>query len=375
MDKFFIKEVCNNLHLEGFEIIPSDVSLTIDDNIESLTFFKQDNGNIYFISIINNKNYNINTLDNIKKHIDELLKMYRLYFNSVIVLRVFLNNKYLENIEKVMEVKSPFIDQYIYYVFWQLSVEEDKIKIKSRKGQPTKILNIKGILEKSYLKSRKPNENTNYTVADSWVSGLRNKNNRLRIINKSPALTTSTILILISIYGFTVYADEGDFLETLIKYGAVSNDLVRNQGEYGRIITSTLLHANIEHLLSNILALAIFGSRVEKYMGKMHYFFIFMIGGALASVSTIIFQQGVSVGASGGIFALIGALVSISLICRQKIGEIDYQTFIIIIILNIAVGEMVPAINNLAHMVGLGFGIAVGIIYSLYRKKLKFRSM
>jgi len=74
------------------------------------------------------------------------------------------------------------------------------------------------------------------------------------------------------------------------------------------LITSIFLHANIGHLLSNILILFFFGMAVESELGKkmLLIFFLGAIAGDLLSLLVYPFEA-VSIGASAGIFALIGA--------------------------------------------------------------------
>jgi membrane associated rhomboid family serine protease len=128
-------------------------------------------------------------------------------------------------------------------------------------------------------------------------------------------------------------------------------------GEYHRMLTSGFLHGSITHLLFNMLALYWLGTPLEAMLGRWRYVLLYaaaLLGGSVASfcfspVNTL------SVGASGAIFGLMGAFVVVAV--KQKL---DLRPFAVLIILNLAIGFIVPNIDWIAHLGGLAVGAILG---------------
>lgn len=97
----------------------------------------------------------------------------------------------------------------------------------------------------------------------------------------------------------------------LFAWGANSASAVVRDGEYWRLLTATVLHGGAMHLLLNLYALWIAGAQVCRWFGNLQFLMIYW-GAALAgSALSLHFssQQSVSVGASGAVFGVLGALL------------------------------------------------------------------
>ena len=97
---------------------------------------------------------------------------------------------------------------------------------------------------------------------------------------------------------------------------------VKGNGEYYRIFTSMFLHADLNHLLNNMFVLFIIGKRYEESEGRFRLGLVYFLGGILASIASLSYNmimrnEIVSLGASGAIFALIGASVA-SVVKKQE---------------------------------------------------------
>jgi membrane associated rhomboid family serine protease len=103
----------------------------------------------------------------------------------------------------------------------------------------------------------------------------------------------------------------GPSAQTLIRMGAKESDLIVNHNEAWRLVSSTVLHAGLVHYFINMLALWFVGTAIERTHGLMAAAVLFIIpaiGGAI--LSAIFLPEYITVGASGGIFGLIGACLS-----------------------------------------------------------------
>jgi len=192
-----------------------------------------------------------------------------------------------------------------------------------------------------------------------------------------PHITYILMLIIIIMFLITNNSSPIKLQFNLIKYGGNFYSLVLN-GEYFRFFSSIFLHANWTHLLMNGFALFYLGIFIERIaITRSFYLSIFIIGGVLASMSSYFLAKQNSVGASGAIFALIGALFSIIWLSKDSIDK-DIRKKILrdvlfIIVINIALGLSIKNIDNYAHMGGLISGAVLTYILYKLNNKLLFK--
>ncbi|HZO46351.1 MAG TPA: rhomboid family intramembrane serine protease [Xanthobacteraceae bacterium] len=142
----------------------------------------------------------------------------------------------------------------------------------------------------------------------------------------------------------------------LFRSGAMYSDAF-NRGEYWRMITAGFLHANPLHILGNMLCLIIWGGPLEKRLGSLYFTVVYaagLVGGAIASHISHGATPFLSVGASGAISALLGALLALQLIGRIRL---DWSFFVVNISLNIALAIGISRIDWGAHLGGFLAGM------------------
>ena len=146
--------------------------------------------------------------------------------------------------------------------------------------------------------------------------------------------------------------------------GANYAPLVKN-GEIFRLITYAFLHGSIIHLLVNMYSLFIVGRQIENNFGKVRLLIIYFISALSGGLLSALFSDGISIGASGAIFGLLGALLYFGLHFRLYLTDALISKIIPIIILNLLIGFTVTGIDNACHIGGLigGFlaSMAVGV--------------
>ena len=140
------------------------------------------------------------------------------------------------------------------------------------------------------------------------------------------------------------------------------------RGELFRLITAMLIHANIIHLISNILFLLIFGMRLEEIRSSKEVIIIFILGGLIGNCASILWFffsiNFISLGASGAIFALLGAIFhSIPKKSKHERRKIGY---LLIIFFLITIGNDT---NVIAHFLGFCGGIWTSIFLSRILKQ------
>lgn len=134
------------------------------------------------------------------------------------------------------------------------------------------------------------------------------------------------------------------------------------------VITHMFLHADVSHIFYNMFALALFGTILERIIEWKRFLILYFTSGIVAAFGAIIFYSA-SLGASGAIFGVLGALAALRPRMTVFIGYVPMPMVFaagVWAFLDL-VGFFVPSgIANAAHLFGLGFGIVVGI---LWRKK------
>ncbi len=182
---------------------------------------------------------------------------------------------------------------------------------------------------------------------------------------KKPIITYILIAIMSIIMVLMYFVSKGSVnLITLYKFGALIK-----KGSILRLIISIFLHAGIIHLVMNIWALKILGTQTENFYGHIKTLIIFIYSGIIGNLISLLFmsENTISVGASGAIFGLMGAILYFAINQRTYIGEALKKEILPVIIINILLGFMITGINVEAHLGGLIGGIlisnALGIKY------------
>ena len=134
------------------------------------------------------------------------------------------------------------------------------------------------------------------------------------------------------------------------------------------------LHFGIQHLGNNMLVLLFLGDCLERNVGKIKYFLIYFLGGVGANCLSVWLelQNGeyfVSAGASGAVFAVIGALIYVVIVNRGRIENFTTRQLILMAGLSLYFGVTSTGVDNAAHFGGFLCGFLLGLL--LYRKPVR----
>ena len=175
---------------------------------------------------------------------------------------------------------------------------------------------------------------------------------------KKPIITYTLIFINILVFmAMYLFGNGSEDSLTLLNFGANYRPLILEFNQYYRLITSSFLHIGILHLLFNMYALYIIGAQIENFYGKAKYLIIYLGSAIFGSLLSICFHDGISAGASGAIFGLLGAMLYFGYHYRLYLGNVLQSQIVPIIILNLFLGFITPGIDNACHVGGLISGI------------------
>ncbi len=190
--------------------------------------------------------------------------------------------------------------------------------------------------------------------------------------NKKPTITYALIIINVLLYFIPMIF--GFHTELVNKY-CIFAPSIRN-GEYYRLLTGAFIHANILHLGCNCYALYVLGTQVESYFGKIKYIIIYILSALSASLFSMIFAKNTaSIGASGAIFGIMGALLCFGYYYRVYLGNVLKSQLIPLIIFNLLLGFALSGIDNFAHIGGLLGGIGATMALGVDGKSKKYESI
>ncbi len=144
-----------------------------------------------------------------------------------------------------------------------------------------------------------------------------------------------------------------------------------------RFLTAIFLHGGFGHLLYNMFALVLFGSILERLIGGKRFLLVFFTSGVLANIIAVNFYPS-SLGASGAIFGVIGALVIVRPMLIVWAFGLPMPIFVAGILW--AGGDLIGAVGylsgnpinntgNLAHLSGMFFGLLLGAFYRNWKQR------
>ena len=171
---------------------------------------------------------------------------------------------------------------------------------------------------------------------------------------KKPYVTVGIIIVLAIIYLYSAMTNS----DTLTYYFGVNRYFIK-EGEVYRLLTGTLIHIDLLHLLCNAYALFVIGSMVEGYYGRKKFAIIYLVSAITGSLLSICMSDGFSIGASGAIFGLFGSILYFGYHYRVYFGNVIIGRIVPVIIINLALGFMLSGIDNFAHIGGLIGGFLV----------------
>lgn len=141
-------------------------------------------------------------------------------------------------------------------------------------------------------------------------------------------------------------------------------------GDWWRLLTYIFLHGSLMHIAFNMWCLWDLGALCESLYGRATFAAVYLITGVAGGVASIGWRPlGATVGASGAIFGLAGALVAsfylgeFSLPRAAIAGTLRSLAFFVVI--NVALGGMFPGVDNACHIGGLVSGLILGALIAI----------
>ena len=160
--------------------------------------------------------------------------------------------------------------------------------------------------------------------------------------------------------------------EILYKLGALDSYKIFEDQSWWHLLAYAFLHSSVRHLLGNVFSLLFISYFMIIEVKPTWQAVIFLVSSIFSGLAYTAFSKGIVVGASGGIFGMTGAYITLALYDWTKTGQRQVGLMLIgvLCIINLLL-SFARSVSMLGHLSGLacGFLFAIGII--IYREFYK----
>jgi membrane associated rhomboid family serine protease/Tfp pilus assembly protein PilF len=186
------------------------------------------------------------------------------------------------------------------------------------------------------------------------------------VLLKRPVILTYAFLIAnVAMFIFLETHGGSQDTATLDRYGAKDSAAIIHQGQWWRLITPIFLHAGLMHLLVNSVSLYYVGMLYERCVRQARFLYVYLLAGIGGSLLSLACSNDLSVGASGAIFGIFGALGVYFYQNRALFGPIArslVKQVAVLSAVNLALPLAIAGVDGWGHVGGLITGIIAGAV-------------
>lgn len=183
----------------------------------------------------------------------------------------------------------------------------------------------------------------------------------------------SAFLVAVNVIVFLICTFTEDLLYNKGAFGVT--ELL--QGDIYRLFTSMFLHGSVQHLFSNMIVLYYVGEMVERELGPFPYAVLYLLSGLAGNIFSAGYELmtgnfGSSVGASGAVFGVEGALLLLVMLHRGRLSTMTVGRVAFAIAFSLYCGFTSVGVNNAAHVGGVLMGFFTAAIIAAIKSRNKF---
>jgi rhomboid protease GluP len=194
----------------------------------------------------------------------------------------------------------------------------------------------------------------------------RDFHDRLKELGGHHWVTPALVLVNLLVFVATLIASKGPVPDPsrFLDWGANFGPLTTT-GQWWRILSSMFLHGSWAHVLLNMWVLWNVGRLAERLYGSTTFAFLYFATGICGALSRTVWDPSiVSIGASGAVFGVLGALLAMLLHRGSRIPRsvalAHWPSTLFFLLFNLVGGYFDPLIDNAAHVGGLLSGVLFG---------------
>ena len=351
--------IIKKLVSEGFLLSALSDKGELHEN-SSILLYKPESPVMYVVAVENGEKTDLNAHEAfMADYLEDLQKKLPHYYCTTLIALTILAGEFTdqENVDNMAVQKAVdfvYNKEWIpqgncFHVWWYLS--EKRKMIVTAKNQPNDILHLK----KTAL-SALEREQKQQSIAE--IVHQAQKASAFEVKSENTALTWLLLAANGLILLFMLFFDKK---EEWIAFFGTQKYAVLELGQYYRLITCCFLHTSIMHFVQNGIYLYFFGTRTEILYGKIAMTAIYFSSALGGSLLSTLCNDALSVGASGAVFGLIGAILVYS---RQK-GKRDvgiaYTAILLLAVIGLVAGVFEENVDYFGHLGGFLAGIVTSI--------------
>jgi len=194
------------------------------------------------------------------------------------------------------------------------------------------------------------------TLKQAW-----HENFKIQPVN----LALMAIIVVMYVWEVLISQNLTISVTTLYNTGAQYTPTILFQHEWWRLITAGFLHITPTHLLFNLVVMYFIGKLLEWQIGHFRYLILFFVAVLIGNLTSLAFGDlnGISAGASGGIYGLFGAVVGIGVLDRfHDFWRRESFTIGVLVVISLLMGFTREGIDMYAHIGGIVSGLALSPI-------------
>lgn len=268
-------------------------------------------------------------------------RLREMHCTRLVALSVVVDNSGVDcSVDNVDKAENPndtdnfySAEDSFFRLHWEFSPQKG---VTAAAGQPDSLIGIEKLLAAA-IRGETPEELPLRKTAEGF-----------------PVVTTAIFAVLLLLTGWTLLS--GRKPEIFAAYGLSRQGILA--GEYYRLLTCMFLHTGLVHLFSNGLYLYYFGTRAELLLGRARYLLLYFVSGLCGGLFSIALGDNLSVGASGAIFGLIGAMLLLTKKRGARATGINYSTMLLLVVSMLGIGFLDPLVDNFGHIDGILGGSA-----------------
>jgi rhomboid protease GluP len=157
-------------------------------------------------------------------------------------------------------------------------------------------------------------------------------------------------------------------VQALFNLGAAGS-IPWNLGRWWTLVTAIYLHGGLLHIIFNMLWIRQLGPAVEELYGPSRMVVIFTVAGAAGFLASNMLGHAFTIGASGSVFGLLGAIVAFGQKRGGTFGAMILRQYGQWALILFIFGFFMPGVNNIAHAGGFVGGFAAGFALSLAERR------
>jgi membrane associated rhomboid family serine protease len=184
------------------------------------------------------------------------------------------------------------------------------------------------------------------------------------LVTKSLIAINVAIYLVTTVQGRGLNSPGGTLWDKMILWGPYVH-----HGDWWRLITAAFLHASVIHIAFNMLALWWIGAPVENYLGRTRYIGLYLVGGLAGSAGALVTSPTIPVvGASGAIFAILGAMLILEWQATGRLGGNAMTLIVLNLVIGFAFNGAGGNISIGGHVGGLIGGILATLAFARWGK-------